>query len=66
MVSSGKEVSNVGFQHHGGELGISDGREGFRLVTITGRSCLGVAGRGTSVMGKTIGRQLLRGKKGGL
>ena len=65
VVSSDREVSNVGFQRRDRELGKDDDKEGCWLVTTIGKSCLGVVGCDLSRTGKVVGRQLLRGEEGG-
>ena len=65
MVSSDREVSNVGFQRRDRELGKDDDKEGCRLVTTVGESYLSIVGRDLSGTGKVVGRQLLRGEEGG-
>ena len=65
VVSSDKEVSNVGFQRRDRELGKDDDKEGCRLVTTVGESYLSIVGRDLSGTGKVAGRQLLRGEEGG-
>ena len=65
VVSSDREVSNVGFQRRDRQLGKDDDKEGCWLVTTVSESCLGVVGCDLSGTGKVAGRQLLRGKERG-
>ena len=65
MVSSNREVSSVGFQCRIRELGRGDAREGCRLVTAAGGSCLGVASHDALMAGGAAAQQLLQGEEGG-